>query len=92
MKKSFPPERWGTHKDDFDRLLTNLLDKLSFPKKDLMIKDEIFAEKAMAAILDTTPDNVYKHQPWRYAIYHFLFGLAPLRIRHWLVDKFVSYK
>lgn len=91
MKNAFPAENWETHKHDFDRLLTNYLDQLSFPKKIGVIEDDVFAEKVMGAILDTNPDSIYKHQPWRYAIYHFLFGITPSRIRHWLVHKFVRY-
>ncbi|XP_054010399.1 estradiol 17-beta-dehydrogenase 2 [Hylaeus anthracinus] len=42
------------------------------------------------ALLDKHPSAIYKHESWRYCIYHTLFLATPTRVRDWLVQKFVQ--
>lgn len=41
------------------------------------------------ALTDVYPRGVYKCEPWRYTLYHFLFRTTPMRIRDRLVEKFM---
>lgn len=89
MKESMNSERWLYYGEYFEKL-SNYLGMLSFPKPADSMKDTVIMEKMLAAILDQEPDPLYLHQPWRYAFYHTLCGIAPMKIRQWLVEKFLE--
>ncbi|XP_021694992.1 D-beta-hydroxybutyrate dehydrogenase, mitochondrial [Aedes aegypti] len=42
------------------------------------------------ALLDAKPKPLYKCEPWRYRMYHFLFRISPTAISDWLVRRFVA--
>ncbi|XP_065076402.1 D-beta-hydroxybutyrate dehydrogenase, mitochondrial [Ochlerotatus camptorhynchus] len=42
------------------------------------------------ALLDAKPKPLYKCEPWRYRMYHFLFRIMPTTVSDWLVRRFVS--
>ncbi|XP_031825632.2 SDR family oxidoreductase shroud [Nomia melanderi] len=42
------------------------------------------------ALLDKHPSTVYKHESWRYFVYHALFKITPTCVRDLLIKKFVQ--
>lgn len=42
------------------------------------------------ALLDAKPKPLYKCEPWRYRMYHFLFRITPTTVSDWLVRRFVA--
>ncbi|XP_055637730.1 D-beta-hydroxybutyrate dehydrogenase, mitochondrial [Toxorhynchites rutilus septentrionalis] len=55
------------------------------------LPDDHFVVKSFTnALLDEKPALVYKCEPWRYKVYHFLFRNTPVGVSDWLVRKFIT--
>lgn len=54
------------------------------------IDNKIFYNNFQHAILSVHPYHLYCYSPIRYAFYHFLLKIAPVRIHDWLVVKFTG--
>lgn len=89
MKSSFTAEQLKFYSEYFERL-NNFLKLFSINKDPVVINDAGLLETFHKTILDVPPKAIYKHEPWRYTFYHFLFKISPIFIRDKLMIKFAS--
>ncbi|XP_076299531.1 SDR family oxidoreductase shroud [Lasioglossum baleicum] len=54
------------------------------------LPDQRIYEIFEGALLDKYPSAIYKHESWRYCVYHALFRITPTCLRDLLVLKFVQ--
>ncbi|XP_057339056.1 D-beta-hydroxybutyrate dehydrogenase, mitochondrial [Microplitis mediator] len=54
-----------------------------------MLENNKLYKVFQGALLDLDPHAVYKCEPLRYTVYHFLFKITPTKVRDWLVEWFV---
>lgn len=78
------------HKD-YLNVVQQYLGQLPLPQAPRMLNDKILLDKMMEALFHPKPKTTYKHEPLRYAIYHFLFRWTPTWLRDLLVKRFVSF-
>lgn len=89
MRQAFSPEQLEFYEDYFDRY-NGYLKYISGIKPAQIIIDEGLFERFERALKDCPPEAVYKYEPWRYTIYHFLFKFTPIIFRDWLVVRFMN--
>ncbi|XP_034940009.1 D-beta-hydroxybutyrate dehydrogenase, mitochondrial, partial [Chelonus insularis] len=90
MKLAMTQEARSFYSDYFERYadyLSPLSRNVSPPQK---IENPRLYEIFEDALLDQYPQAVYKCEPWRYMIYFCLFKITSMRIRDWLVERFVQ--
>lgn len=54
------------------------------------LKDEVLLTKFKDALTSTQPSALYIHEPRRYKIYRWLFGICPTPLADWLAVKFCA--
>lgn len=89
MQLAFNEEQrvyYGTYFQKFNEYLS-ILSGFKPPNK---VKDSVLLEKFRDAIINTQPAALYIHEPWRYKIYRWLFGICPTPLADWLAVKFCA--
>lgn len=89
MQLAFDEEQrvyYGTYFQKFNEYLS-ILSGFKPPNK---VKDNVLLEKFRDAIINTQPAALYIHEPWRYKIYRWLFGICPTPLADWLAVKFCA--
>ncbi|XP_055524474.1 D-beta-hydroxybutyrate dehydrogenase, mitochondrial [Wyeomyia smithii] len=90
MKAGFSAEQlefYGSYFDEYNAYLR----VIAGPKPVQALPDNHDVLRCFAdALLDECPKRVYKSEPWRYRVYHLLFGITPTPIRDWLVRRFIN--
>lgn len=89
MQLAFDEEQrvyYGTYFQKFNEYLS-ILSGFKPPNK---VKDNVLLEKFRDAIINAQPAALYIHEPWRYKIYRWLFGICPTPLADWLAVKFCA--
>lgn len=90
MRAGFSAEQleyYGSYFDEYNMYLKFI----SGVKPVQSLPDDHFVVKNFAdALLDEKPARIYKCEPWRYTLYHFLFRHTPMAVRDWLVRKYLT--
>lgn len=77
---------YGKYFQKFNEYLS-ILSGFKPPNK---LKDDVLLDKFKDAIINTQPAALYIHEPWRYRIYRWLFGICPAPLADWLAVKFCA--
>ncbi|XP_030763410.1 retinol dehydrogenase 7 [Sitophilus oryzae] len=89
MHDHFTKEQHQFYSDYFKRY--NIYLSYITPPKDIKkISNEQLYKVFEGALLDDPPSTVYKYEPWRYKMYHYLFRFSPVFIRDYFVVKFMK--
>lgn len=89
MQLAFNEEQrffYGTYFQKFNEYLS-ILSGFKPPNK---VKDNVLLDKFKDAIINTQPAELYIHEPWRYKIYRWMFGICPTPLSDWLAVKFCA--
>lgn len=89
MHDNFTEEQHRFYSDYFKRY-NIYLSFITPPPEPHKIEDDQLYETFENALLDKYPDDVYKHEPLRYKVYHFLFRYSPWKLRDYFVTKFMQ--
>lgn len=89
MHSEFSQEQLDFY-DDYFKRYNSYLGMLSKPKPLEKINDPKFYSVFERALLETDPCIKYVHEPLRYKFYYNLFKITPVRIRDFLVVKFMK--
>lgn len=89
MHDNFTEEQHRFYSDYFKRY-NIYLSFITPPPEPHKIEDDKLYETFENALLDKYPDDVYKHEPFRYKVYHFLFRYSPWKLRDYFVTKFMQ--
>jgi hypothetical protein len=68
----------------------NYLKALFVDRGPVVLSDKKLYRKFNHALLSTCPKVNYIVSPWRYTVYHTLFKFTPVKVRDWLVQRFVQ--
>lgn len=88
MQNKLSPEQQQFYGEYFNSYM-NYLSKISAISSG-KLTDKVLMEKFIATLVDKDPLFVYKHEPLRYKVYHFIFGITPFQIRKRIVSKFLA--
>ncbi|XP_060647850.1 D-beta-hydroxybutyrate dehydrogenase, mitochondrial [Drosophila nasuta] len=89
MLEAFSEEQlsyYGTYFTKFNEYLS-MLSGFKAPNK---LRDNELLSKFKDALTNTQPAAIYIHEPWRYRIYRWLFGICPTPLTDWLVVRFCA--
>ncbi|KOC59747.1 Short-chain dehydrogenase/reductase family 9C member 7 [Habropoda laboriosa] len=89
MRRSMSEEArtfYGDYFDTYSQYFASVTQGTKLQK----LQDSRVYEVFEGALLDKYPSAVYKNDPWRYFVYHALFGITPTCVRDLLVLKFVQ--
>lgn len=89
MLEAFSDEQLN-HYGIYFRKFNEYLSILSGFKPPNKLNDEGLLSKFKDAITNTQPATLYIHEPWRYKIYRWLFGICPAPLTDWLAVKFCA--
>ncbi|XP_060536269.1 retinol dehydrogenase 7 [Cylas formicarius] len=89
MHDAFTPEQHIFYSDYFKRY-NMYLSCIASPTDPKKIEDNKLYKVFENSLLDLHPKAVYKNEPLRYKIYHFLFKYSPTFIRDYFVIKFMT--
>ncbi|XP_053696414.1 D-beta-hydroxybutyrate dehydrogenase, mitochondrial [Sabethes cyaneus] len=90
MRAGFNAEQlefYGSYFDEYNAYLRVVGD--AKPVQNLPDDHEVL-RKFSDAITNERPKRLYKCEPWRYRVYHWLFCITPTPVRDWLVRRFIA--
>ncbi|KAM8705345.1 hypothetical protein ACLKA7_009760 [Drosophila subpalustris] len=89
MLEAFSDEQLA-HYGNYFRQFNEYLNILSGFKPPNKLRDDGLHSKFKDALTNTQPAALYIHEPWRYKIYRWLFGICPAPLSDWLAVRFCA--
>ncbi|KAH8359455.1 hypothetical protein KR093_006807 [Drosophila rubida] len=89
MVEGFSEEQrsfYGSYFTKFNEYLS-MLSGFKAPNK---LRDDELLAKFKDALINTQPAAIYIHEPWRYRLYRWLFGICPAPLKDWLAVEFCA--
>lgn len=90
MLDKMPTDTKSFHKNYFETV-QQYLSYLPKPKEPKTLTDQALNQKLTDAVFSANPRRVYRHEPFRYTLYHTLFKIFPGPLRDNLIERFVSF-